>query len=133
VGQPGVDDGVESLSVHGPHDLRLFFRVVIPGFRRGQRMSIIVPPRKTMMCSSGAQPSPSRTSLLRLMRFISLTVPSEKSDWCPQSHTNDDGKSSRGIMHLDRDDGHSETDVRQPGLQGDSTEMPERLPDAVPR
>jgi hypothetical protein len=35
-------------------------------------------------------------------------------------------------MHLDRDDGHSETDVRQPGLQGDSTEMPERLPDAVP-
>jgi hypothetical protein len=67
------------------------------------------------------------------MRFISLTVPSEKSDWCPQSHTNDDGKSSRGIMHLDRDDGHSETDVRQPGLQVDSTEMPERLPDAVPR
>ena len=53
-----------------------------------------------MKCSSEPMPSPSRTSLLRLMRFISLTVPSQKSDWCPQSHSNDDGKISFGIIHL---------------------------------
>src|SRR2546426_9769270 len=50
-----------------------------------------------MVCSSGAE-SARYTFFFWLMAFISLTVFSEKSDSCPQSHSKDDGKISLDMV-----------------------------------
>src|SRR6266705_3052296 len=62
----------------------------------GHCISTIFPRRNTMVCSSGAE-SARYTFFFWLIVFISLTVLSEKSDRCPQSHSKDEGKISLGI------------------------------------
>ena len=66
----------------------------VPSF--GQMISTIFPRWKTSMCSSGSE-SAMRCGRRWLSAFISRTVRSKKCDWCPQSHSKDDGKISRAI------------------------------------
>src|SRR5437763_3568700 len=50
-----------------------------------------------MVCSSGAE-SARYTFFFWLIAFMSRTVFSKKSDWCPQSHAKDEGKISLGMV-----------------------------------
>ena len=134
MGQPGVDDGWSRSRSMVPHDLRLFFRVVIPGFRRGQRMSIIVPTPKNDDVLLGAQPSPSRTSLLRLnaLHFVDRTLREIRLGVRSRTRTT----TGRALAALCTSIATMAIQKRMCGsraCKGTAPRCRSRLPDAVPR